>query len=380
MIPKFLIWFFVFGAFLSAPYPAPVRAGGTDGYLKVDGPCDLTFPEDHGPHPGYKTEWWYYTGNLTSAEGRRFGFQLTFFRSQMKPNEEYDIERPETASPWRTNQLTLAHFALTDISNGIHFSAEDMARQALNIAGAEQDGSATRVFLKNWRMELTPGQHLLKAESENFSVDLTLTPLKRPVLHGNEGYSMKGSRPENASCYYSFTRLEASGVIFSGGQASPVRGLAWMDHEFSTAPLEEGLEGWDWFGLQLEDGTELMVFFLRKKAGGLSEASSGTFVDKSGQTVRLGLNDFEIVALDYWKSDESGAVYPSSWKLKVHSLGLELKVDSNLPDQEMQTPESTGVTYWEGSVSVDGEVRGKRVRGYGYAELTGYAGDFDAPM
>ncbi len=370
----------VFVAFIAAHVPAVSGNDLTGGFLKVDGPCNLNFPEDHGPHPGYKTEWWYYTGNLSSPEGRRFGFQLTFFRSQTKPSKEYDLERPAKSSPWRTNQLILSHFAVTDIAGKMHFGAEKMARQAMNIAGAEQHGSSTLVFLKNWRMELAPERHLLKAEDKDFSVDLELTPLKPPVLHGDKGYSPKGSQAESASCYYSFTRLNASGEIRSGGKAFTAQGLAWMDHEFSTSPLEPGLEGWDWFGVQLDNETEIMVFFLRKKGGGFAEASSGTFVEKSGGAVHLKGNELAIKNLGYWKSPETGAVYPSSWKLTVPSLGLELKLDSNLPDQEMQTPESTSVTYWEGSVSAEGKIRDERVSGYGYAELTGYAGDFDAPM
>ena len=221
---------------------------------------------------------------------------------------------------------------------------------------------------------------MLKVNTDGFSYELKLTPLKPPVLHGRDGYSLKGSTPERASCYYSYTRIKAEGRLSIGENSFAVKGFAWMDHEFSTAPLEYKLKGWDWFSLQFSDQTEFMAFLLRKTEGGISSASSGTFVDRHGQNSHLSKNEFTVTVLDTWKSPHSKAVYPVRWRLQVFPLSLDLTIVSNLVDQEMRTAESTGVIYWEGSVSIKGTKAGKPIEGLGYAELTGYAKPFDAPM
>jgi predicted secreted hydrolase len=357
----------------------PILASHATSYLPVTGPCHLVFPRDHGSHPGYRTEWWYYTGNLRSSEGKRFGFQLTFFRSQIGlPGVEK--EWPQPASAWRTNQLFIAHIALSDI-DGKHFlHAEDIGRGALEIAGVEQESDVAKVFLKKWSARLTPEKHFLEGASDHFSFRLTLTPQKKPVLHGNEGYSLKGSTPERASCYYSFTRLGAQGVLTYEEKKLPVSGLAWMDHEYSSAPLEEDLAGWDWFSLQLSDGAELMLYLLRKKDGGYSNASGGSFVDLEGNVSHLDRSSLDVRILDYWVSPKTGARYPSHWRLRVDSPSLDLMVIPNLPEQEIQSPETTRVTYWEGSVSAKGASLNGSVTGSGYVELTGYEKPFDAPL
>ncbi len=357
-----------------------IGAKAEDGFLRVRGPCDLTFPRDHGPHPGYKTEWWYYTGNVSDVEGRRFGFQLTFFRSQLSPQEHRENPAASKRSAWRTNQIFLAHAALSEIGMQKHFHAEKTARQALGIAGAKADGEVVRVFLKDWRADIETEEHRLKAQTREFSLDLSLVPLKAPVPHGDRGCSRKGVSPESASCYYSMTRLRASGTVGSGQRVHRVEGLAWMDHEFSTNPLESDLAGWDWFGIQLDNQTELMVYFLRKKAGGIAMASSGTFVDSSGKSTSLGRDQIAVEIVDFWKSKASKAKYPSAWKMSIPSLGLRLSISANLPDQEMQTPDSTSVTYWEGSISASGYLGHDEVEGSGYAELTGYDRAMDSPM
>jgi len=348
-------------------------AEGSGGYRAVTGPCGLEFPRDHGPHPDYRIEWWYYTGNLRTEAGRPFGFQLTFFRSRMvPPGAEKDWPRPPSA--WRTAQWMIGHAALSDVEGERFFQAEDIARAAAGLAGARMEDEVVRVFLKNWSMELGPSAHRLRAAADDFSLDLTLAPVKPLVLHGEEGYDSKGSTPERASCYYSFTRLRARGTVGVRGETLPVEGLAWMDHEFSSGPLEEGVAGWDWLGLQLDDGTELMAYVLRQRNGGAAPASGGTFVEASGETVALGRDDFRMEAVDHWESPETGARYPSRWKVEVPSLGLSLRVVPALAAQEMRTEATTRVTYWEGSVSVRGTARGGAVEGRGYVELTGYAG------
>ncbi len=348
-------------------------------FSTVTGPCRLQFPIDHGPHPGYRTEWWYYTGNVQSETKDNYGFQLTFFRTQIVPPEA-EKNWPEPSSAWRTKQLYLAHAALSDLTSKRHLYSEKVAREFPGIAGAFQNNNNTNVKIENWLLELTPAMHRLIAATDDFSFNLTLIPLKPPVLHGKNGYSRKGKSPESASCYYSFTRLETLGEINLNGKTFSVTGLSWMDHEFSSAPLESDLAGWDWFSLQLSDGTELMVYLLRRKDGALSGVSSGTFVDISGKVIHLPFNSFKVDELETWKSVRSGACYPSRWRLRVFSLSLDLTIVPNLADQEMRTSESTGVTYWEGSISFHGNSKGKPVKGQGYVELTGYEKPFDAPL
>jgi predicted secreted hydrolase len=354
-------------------------AADPDGYLSVSGPCNLVFPKDHGSHPGYRTEWWYYTGNLEAETGDRYGFQLTFFRSQINaPGAEK--RWPQPPSVWRTRQIYLGHAAITDIFNKRHLQSELMARGTLGLAGASQEAIDTIVFIKNWSAKIGAHRHLLKTVSDDFSYELTLKPVKPPVLHGQAGYSRKGSTPERASCYYSFPRLKTEGALTIGRKTIPVRGLSWMDHEFSTAPLEPGIIGWDWFSLQLSDQTEIMLFLLRNEEGRFNPASSGTFIDVSGKPRHLTKNDFRVDVLDSWKSPRSQAVYPVHWRLTVFPLAIQLTLQANISDQEMRTPATTGVTYWEGSISINGSVGKYPVKGSGYVELTGYAQSFNAPM
>jgi predicted secreted hydrolase len=360
-----------------------------DGFRQVAGPCHLVFPDDHGPHPAHRTEWWYYTGNLAAGDlaagdlagndGRRFGFQLTFFRTGLRPPRERQ-DWPDPASAWRSDQLFLAHLALSDIETGRHYQAEQMLRPVLGLAGAGWKGHTLTLHLNDWRISIAPQDHQLAANTGDFSLGLDLTPDKGPVLHGDAGYSQKGTAPERASCYYSFTRLRARGVVTVDGERHEVQGSAWMDHEFSTAPLEPGLTGWDWFSLQLSDRTELMIYLLRQADGGLHPASSGTFVEPSGESRRLGRDEIQIQPSKHWLSPHTGARYPISWRVSVAPLNLELTVEANLADQEMRTPGSTGVDYWEGSVRAKGSRGGVSVDGGGYVELTGYAEAFDAPM
>lgn len=348
-------------------------------YRSITGPCNFQFPKDHGPHPGYRTEWWYYTGNLHTENGEQFGFQLTFFRSQMSPPDSRK-DWPASPSAWRTEQLFLAHAAITNINKKTFLHAEQMARGALGMAGTNQDENTTTIFLKNWLAQIRSNIQTLTAKTDDFTIKLSLDPAKAPVAHGNSGYSRKGRRPESASCYYSFTRLDANGSLIIKGKRYEVKGLAWMDHEFSSAPLEPDLSGWDWFSLQLDNNTELMVYMLRQDDGEYSPASSGTFVDTRGEVQHLSKEMIQVQILDVWKSPHSAAVYPAKWHIRIKPLQLDLHIVPNVADQEMLTPESTRVTYWEGSVSIAGTSNGKQVSGAGYVELTGYAKKFDAPM
>jgi predicted secreted hydrolase len=348
-------------------------------YLSVTGPCRFSFPEDHGAHPGYRTEWWYYTGNLTADTGQRFGFQLTFFRRQLRPSDSRR-DWPDPASAWRTNQIYLAHAALTDLSARRHVMAERVSRAALGMAGAATELAETRIFLNNWETVITPTAHTLRMTGEAFDLALTLAPTKGPIPHGEEGYSRKGDDPEQASCYYSFPRMAANGRVRIAENDYAVTGEGWMDHEFSTAPLAEGVTGWDWFSLQLDDQRELMIYLLRLDTGGLHPASSGTLIGPEGQAFHLSQADFQARVTRRWTSPATGATYPLGWEIALPEHDLKLQLSAALDDQEMITTGSTGVTYWEGSASVNGRAGGVPVTGQGYMELTGYADPYAPPL
>ena len=356
-----------------------VAADDATEYLSITGPCNLEFPRDHGAHPGHRTEWWYFTGNLHSPNGNLFGFQLTFFRRQISPPGA-DNEWPDPPSAWRTQQIYLAHAAVSDVAQKRHLHADLISRGALKLAGVEQRPLQTTVYLKSWSARIGSETQVLEVDTDEFAYKLFLTPEKPPVLHGRAGYSLKGSSPERASCYYSYSRLDVSGSLTLGDNAFSVSGQGWMDHEFSSESLEPGIIGWDWFSLQLSDRTEIMLFFLRTSDGRISPVSGGTFVDPVGRSTVLGKDDIAVTTLDTWKSSHSKAVYPSRWRLQVLPYTLDLFIFPNLADQEMLTSESTDVTYWEGSVSIRGTKEATPIQGLGYVELTGYAEGFDVPM
>jgi predicted secreted hydrolase len=355
----------------------PARA--QDGFKQVTGPCRLVFPADHGPHPGYRTEWWYYTGNLTDAAQHRYGFQLTFFRRALQPPADRKAW-PHPASAWRTDQIYLAHAALTDIAGRRHLQAETVSRPVLSLAGAESDGAAWRIYLHTWQAVISPRSQHLQADTATFALTLDLKPAKALVLHGQDGYSRKGQDPARASCYYSFTRLKGGGTLTLDGTPRAVHGSAWMDHEFSTAPLQQDITGWDWFGLQLSDGSDIMIFLLRRADGSLNPASSGTWVPPTGEVRHLGFGDVRVTPLAFWTSPHSGARYPVKWHLTLLSAKCDLTLTASLADQEMRTPGSTAVVYWEGSLRVRGTTQYGVLEGVGYAEMTGYAEPFHAPM
>lgn len=358
---------------LAMPLPAWAEAGD---YAVVDGPCGLAFPRDHGPHPEHRTEWWYYTGNLESETGRRFGYQLTFFRRRMAPPAETALW-PPAPSAWRTHQLWLAHFALSDGANARFHHSEEALRGAVGLAGAEQRGDAWRVWLGDWSTTIGPQTHRVAAEAEEIAIDLSLAPAKELVTHGPDGYSRKGERVESASCYYSFTRLVTAGSLRIGGETFAVSGSSWMDREWSSAALEKGLQGWDWFSIQLHDGREVMLYVLRKEDGTPNSASGGTFVAADGAVAHFRMDTVELTVTDTWMSPSTEATYPAGWRLALPEFDLDLRIDPIFADQELVTAESTGVTYWEGAVDIlaDGERAG-----VGYVELTGYAGGFEADI
>jgi predicted secreted hydrolase len=331
----------------------------------------LSFPRDHAAHPDYRIEWWYYTGTLYTQEGRRFGYQLTFFRVGV------DVA-PVNPSPWTVRDLHMAHFAITDVGRGVHRVAERLNRAGVGWAGASTD--SLNVWNEDWRAIATQRGHRLEAMDSNENgrllLDLELESDTAPVLHGHQGFSQKGKDVGNASHYYSLTRLPTRGRLEVDGEAFEVTGTSWMDHEFGSSFLEADQAGWDWFSIQLNDGTDLMVYTLRDSDGRTDIRSSGTVVTSEGIT-HLESTDVRLLPRRRWTSSVSGAAYPVDWRIDIPSLGLQLDIFAALDAQELVTAQSTGVTYWEGAVDAVGTHGGVSVSGEGYLEMTGYAG---APM
>jgi predicted secreted hydrolase len=261
-----------------------------------------------------------------------------------------------------------------------HYQAETVAREALGLAAAGYANKQATIFVGNYSIRINQLKHGIRASSDDFRIDLQLEPQKPLVLHGKQGYSRKGDTSANASCYYSFPRLLTSGVITVGDATEAVAGLSWMDHEFSTAPLQADLVGWDWFSLQLDNNTELMLYLLRYADGHYHSASSGSFIDQKGQVTPLAAKEIRIKRLKTWHSSVSNGTYPISWQVKIPAIRLRLNIEAQLADQEMHTAKTTGVVYWEGSVRADGKLNGHAVKGEGYVELTGYAQPFKAPL
>jgi predicted secreted hydrolase len=346
-----------------------LAATGTPGFERAMAPRRFRFPADHGPHPTFRTEWWYWTGNLRASgpDGapRRFGFQLTFFRTALAPAVA------TRSSAWGARDAYLAHLALSDIEAGRFYARDRWARGALDLAGAVAD--PFEVWVGDWvAASSAPGGWplSLRAGERDFGIDLMLSSGKAPVLQGEQGLSRKSAEPGNASYYYSLTRMPVSGTLRLGDTALPVEGLAWMDREWSTSALDPDQVGWDWFALQLGDGRELMLYRLRQRDGGIAPESRGTLVAADGTTRALDRDAVEVLVTDQWTSPRGGTRYPARWRLRVPSAGLDVVVTPFLRDQELDL----AVRYWEGAVRVDGTADGRAVGGSGYVELVGYAG------
>jgi predicted secreted hydrolase len=337
----------------------------TEAFERVTGPRELVFPRDLGPHPDYLTEWWYYTGNLAAEGGQRFGYQMTFFRRAVQPGSE----RADRPSEWAVEQVYMAHFTVTDVSGRGFYPFERFERGAVGLAGATGDPIYS-VWVRDWTVEqVGEDVYHLRARQDGIALDLQMVDRKGIVLQGDRGYSRKGPEPGNASLYYSQTRLESQGTVTVNGQSFAVSGWSWLDREISTSVLSEGQVGWDWFSIQLDDGSDLMAFYLRRADGSIDPFSSGTLVLPDGTTVPLSQDDFEIIPQGVWRSPRSGGEYPARWQVNVPDHGLALEVRPLLADQEL----TLSFTYWEGAVRAEGRRDGQPVSGYGYVELTGYA-------
>lgn len=323
------------------------------------------FPRDHGSHAGFKTEWWYFTGNLSASGGREFGYQLTFFRQGIERGGEDLIP----LSRFVTREVKFAHFTVSDLAGKKFHFFQKISRGAYGEAGF---GDGDRLaWIEAWKCAWDGEGFRIQAADGEVAIDLKLRPGKPPVVHGAEGISRKGAAPGQASHYYSFTRLETEGTLRLAEEEIPVTGESWFDHEWATNQLGENQTGWDWFSLHFADGSELMLFQLRTKEGGRDPFSAGTFVNALGEARALADKEFSLEANEWWKSPATGADYPIAWRIGVPSLALEVEVRAALENQELLLQP---ITYWEGAVRASGTRGGQPVTAKGYLEMTGYAG------
>lgn len=358
---------------------APIAAGRlsvlrtgarNEGFAQALQPRVFEFPADFGPHPQYRHEWWYLTGQLHAKSGQDFGFELTFFRLALAAGTA--PIGPDT-SRWRTRQIYAAHFALTDIGARRFKFAQRYARDALGLAGAQ--AAPFRVWLDDWSLADagTPaGSRLpswtLTAVDQDASIALHARALTPPVLNGDRGLSVKADERGAASYYYSIPRMALDGRLVRDGRSFEVSGLAWLDREWGSGGLGSEEQGWDWFGLDLGDGSALMFYALRDRDGRRDAHSAGTWIGADGSTRSLSSQEVRINVLDEWASPRGGR-YPAHWRLGIPSLDLNLDVKPLLADQELDSRPR----YWEGAVSVTGTRAARPLGGQGYVELVGYA-------
>jgi len=354
------------GAVAGANVIAALSGEPDAAFARAYTPIPLSFPRDHGAHPEYQTEWWYYTGNLTDARGNQYGYQLTFFRSALTP------DLPERTSDLATNQIYMAHFAVTNGAANDHQSFERFSRGAGGLAGATGE-PAYAVWLEDWAVRtIEPGVTRLQASAPgdggDVALDLILRETRPPVLHGKQGLSQKGPEAGNASYYYSLVQVETTGTVTSQGETVEVTGLSWMDHEFGTSALSANAVGWDWFSMQLDNGAVLMLAQVRTGDGGVMPQFEGTYVTADGAQETITAADLTLTALAQWTSPRTQFTYPSGWQVAIPRLNIALTVEPLIQDQEM----AVSFVYWEGAITVAGTIADETVQGVGYVELTGY--------
>jgi predicted secreted hydrolase len=358
----------------TAKAPAPSTPAGTvtallsedvpGGFALATAPRAFRFPDDHGPHPEYRHEWWYFTGNLKDPGGRRFGYQLTFFRFALSPPGA-----PPRGSRWDADQAYMAHFSVTDVEGNAFRHSRAARPRGLGDGG----GGRPAVPGLDRRMVRRRGNGLPDADPaarfRGRGLGGPRPPVGRPpVPQGEGGLSRKGAAPGNASYYYSITRLSTRGAVRIGGTSWNVEGNSWLDREWGTSALGVEHSGWDWFALHLSDGRDLMYYRLRRRDGGVGAFSSGMLAEPDGSFRALDAREAAVEVLGHWRSPSGGVRYPARWRLRVPSEGIELSVVPRVADQELRTL----VRYWEGAVSAEGVSRGRPVEGEGYVELTGY--------
>jgi predicted secreted hydrolase len=335
----------------------------TAGFARASGPRLFQFPADHGPHPDFRSEWWYLTGQLRAGP-RRFGYQLTIFRQALAP------QAPPRASAWATRQVYMGHLAITDVDRARFVAFERLAREGLGLGGA--GARPYRVWVEDWTMagqdaDLFP-LALHARGGEGIELSLTVGAGRGPVLQGDAGLSAKGPEPGNASYYYSCTRLPPSGRLVIDGTALEVAGTSWLDREWSTSALGPALEGWDWLALHLSDGRDLMVYRLRRRDGAAAPESRATLIEQDGATRVVDGQAFSLAPAAWWRSPHTGFRYPVSATLQIPPFGLAIEVRPLLEDQELRL----SVQYWEGAVQAQGRSGAAPITASGYLELTGY--------
>jgi predicted secreted hydrolase len=336
-------------------FSASVSAGE---YRDVQAGRALQFPEDFFYRKDYRVQWWYVTGHLVDAAGREFGYELTFF--------VVGVQKRKYKSKFGVNNIYIAHFAVSDVQAKKFFFSDRADSGAFDFAGAAQD--RLKVWVGGDVLEGSTAMMHISATDGEKTIDFLLTPAKPLVLHGEKGYSRKsGESPLMASYYFSYTNLKTEGSLGIGGKVFKVSGKSWFDREIATRGLGREEAGWDWFSIQLDGEREIMLYLIRKTDGTISRYSSGTLVYPDGSYRHLSLDDFSVTVLDHYKSDKTGARYPSRWEVSIPSESLSLKIAPLIRDQEFSGASSTGNYYWEGDCSVEGTARGRA-----YVEMTGY--------
>ena len=347
------------------------------------------FPTDHAIHSDYKTEWWYFTGNIQDERGHEYGYELTFFRQGILSPKQQDAltEESPTVGRFVQSDFKFAHFAISDISGKRFYFVQKMSRGAFGDAGFSKiennqpANSGTKAneplaWMEDWSLKPQPdGTWKIAAEiggETPMSIDLKVASLKPPVIEGTDGVSQKAAGLGNASHYYSFTRLQTTGTL-SLGKDTPkhnVHGDSWFDHEWASNQMATNQVGWNWFCFQFKDGTEMMLYAMRQLDGNVDPVSSGTWIAADGHTEHLRREDFQFSSLGTWKSPHTGAIYPLEWRVSLPARQIQVSVTPRLEDQELVLP---GISYWEGAIAFTGQCGEKQISGVGYMELTGYA-------
>ncbi len=350
-----------------------LRADPDDGFAMLYEPQSIAFPADHLPHPDYRTEWWYITGNLDTEDGRRFGFQVTWFRQGMTRRGSVDDVVDATSSPWAAHDAWMVHVGLSDVTNKRFYQTHRFARGAAGLAGAEQADGTTEIFLDGWELDLTESSNDAEAtlriavETDETQLRLNGKRLGPTILRGDNGLSQKSSTPGNASMYYVWPRIEVAGALRINGEQVTVSGEAWMDREWGSSLLDKHQAGWDWFALHLNNGSNLMVYSLRRKDGGIDPYAVAHLTDQAGGSQRWQPNEWSLTPLTFWESPVTGSSWPISWRLQIPSAAIDVEVTALFPNQEHHG----AFAYWEGTVNVI-ETKTQENVGRGYLEMTGY--------
>lgn len=335
----------------------------------------VELPRDLSAHRNSQTEWWYYTGHAETAAGNRFGFELVFFKRRT------DLDKFSLV-PLRVfgNPIYFAHFAITDYQHKNFRYSHRKSSNGLFDYPASASETHFHLRLGDWSLRESDGNHILRASiGKDITFEATLKPTKKPILNGKSKDGISFKDKGEASRYFSYTRMEMDGDIIWNGETEHFTGAAWMDREFGTWTPTENQKGWDWFSIQLDDETELMCYQLRNATNGISDYSSGVFIEKNGEYTPLEHKDFSIEPTGFWKSPRTKATYPSDWKIKVPKFDLDLTVTPIIQDQELDTRGTTMIVYWEGACEVQGKSGEKDVKGNAYVELVGYDRSHESP-